>query len=438
MLSLVGNDAEGRDPVKDESAPTSAAEEPEHGHDAEETDDRRTERLTHLLAQQWSQLRSERRPEVEPFRTGPSNFSRAQVPWGLDLAAAWSWRLIIIAAAALGTGWVLSYFAVITLPLVVALLITALAAPVVRGLADIGVPRALSAGLVVVLGLATVIGLLTFVGNQVAQGASDLADQVVVGLGEIRRWLKDGPIDASDSQINDWIKSAQESITERSKSIEVAQLTEFGTAIGHVFAGFFIVLFSTFFFLSDGHRIWGWIVRVFPRAARENVDSSGRVAWISLTQFVRATVIVALVDAIGIMLGALALGLPLVLPIGVLVFLGAFVPMVGAAVAGLVATLVALVTVGPLQALIMLGVVIAVQQLEGHVLQPLVMGRFVSVHPLGVIVAIGCGVLVAGIAGALIAVPLAAVGNAVVTHLSRLNDPQYDAAVDAIESDQPA
>lgn len=438
MLSLVGNDAEGRDPVKDESAPTSAAEEPEHGHDAEETDDRRTERLTHLLAQQWSQLRSERRPEVEPFRTGPSNFSRAQVPWGLDLAAAWSWRLIIIAAAALGTGWVLSYFAVITLPLVVALLITALAAPVVRGLADIGVPRALSAGLVVVLGLATVIGLLTFVGNQVAQGASDLADQVVVGLGEIRRWLKDGPIDASDSQINDWIKSAQDSITERSKSIEVAQLTEFGTAIGHVFAGFFIVLFSTFFFLSDGHRIWGWIVRVFPRAARENVDSSGRVAWISLTQFVRATVIVALVDAIGIMLGALALGLPLVLPIGVLVFLGAFVPMVGAAVAGLVATLVALVTVGPLQALIMLGVVIAVQQLEGHVLQPLVMGRFVSVHPLGVIVAIGCGVLVAGIAGALIAVPLAAVGNAVVTHLSRLNDPQYDAAVDAIESDQPA
>jgi predicted PurR-regulated permease PerM len=446
MLSPVGKDAEDRDPVTDESASTRAAvptgggaeESAPHQSESEESDDRRSERLTHLLAQQWSQLRADRKPEVEPFRTGPSNFSRAQVPWGVDLAAAWSWRLLIITAAVLGVSWVLAYFAVITLPLVVALLITALAAPIVRGLARFGVPRALSSAVVVIGGIALVVGLLTFVGNQVASGATDLADQVVRGLGEIRRWLKEGPIDASDSQINDWIATAQKSITERSKKIEVAQVTEFGTAIGHVLAGFFIVLFSTFFFLSDGHRIWGWIVRVFPRAARENVDSSGRVAWISLTQFVRATVIVALVDAGGIMLGAAILGLPLVLPIGVLVFLGAFVPMVGAAVAGLVATLVALVTVGPVHALIMLGVVIAVQQLEGHVLQPLVMGRFVSVHPLGVIVAIGCGVIVAGVAGALIAVPLAAVGNAVVTHLSRLNDPEYDAAVDAIESDQPA
>jgi predicted PurR-regulated permease PerM len=451
MLSLVGNDAEGRDPVQDESAASRAAvptAAPSHGAQAhgvdlqdsesDETDERRTERLTHLLSQQWSHLRSERRSDVEPFRTGPSNFSRAQVPWGLDLAAAWSWRLLIIAAATLAFGWVLAYFAVITLPLVVALLITALAAPLVRGLSWIGLPRSLSAGIVVIGGIAIVVGLLTFVGNQVAAGATDLADQVVKGLGEVRHWLRTGPIDASDSQINDWIATAQKSITDRSKHIEVAQVTEFGTAIGHVLAGFFIVLFSTFFFLSDGHRIWGWIVRVFPRAARENVDSSGRVAWISLTQFVRATVIVALVDASGIMLGALILGVPLVLPIGVLVFLGAFVPMVGAAVAGLVATLVALVTVGPVHALIMLGVVIAVQQLEGHVLQPLVMGRFVSVHPLGVIVAIGCGVIVAGVAGALIAVPLAAVGNAVVTHLSRLNDRQYGAEVDAIESDQPA
>jgi predicted PurR-regulated permease PerM len=442
MLSTVGNDAEGRDPVTDESASIGkavpvASEASETESESEESDDRRTERLTAVLAQQWSQLRSERKPDLEPFRTGPSNFSRAQVPWGLDLAAAWSWRLLIIAAATLGVGWVLSYFAVIALPLAVALLITALSAPVVRLLGNIGLPRAISAGLVVLLGLATVIGLLTFVGNQVAQGAADLANQVVVGLDEVRRWLRDGPIDASDSQINDWIKSAQASITKRSKSIQVAQVTEFGTAIGHVFAGFFIVLFSTFFFLSDGPRIWGWIVRIFPRAARENVDSSGRVAWISLTQFVRATVVVALVDAIGIAVGAAVLGLPLVLPIGVLVFLSAFVPLVGAAVAGLVATLVALVTVGPVHALIMLGVVIAVQQIEGHVLQPLVMGRFVSVHPLGVIVAIGCGVLVAGVAGALVAVPLVAVGNAVVTHLSRLNDQRYSDVVGAIERGQP-
>ena len=131
-------------------------------------------------------------------------------------------------------------------------------------------------------------------------------------------------------------------------------------------AGFFIVLFSTYFFLADGARIWAWLVRIAPRAARPHVDSSGRVAWISLTQFVRATVIVAAVDAIGIMIGAAVLGVPFVLAIGVLVFLGAFVPMVGAFVAGTVAVLVALVAQGPFTALLMLGVVVLVQQIEGH------------------------------------------------------------------------
>jgi predicted PurR-regulated permease PerM len=435
--------------VKDEQAPDErdsqqpdesavAVDEDVDEEEQAESDERRTERLTHLLAQQWAQLRSERRTEVTPFRTGPSNFDRAQVPWGLDLAAAWSWRLLIIAVAVIAFSVSIWHFRVITIPLVIALLISALAAPMVRGLARLGVPRSLSAGVTVLIGLATVVGLLTFVGNQVAEGASDLADQVVKGLDEIRAWLRDGPIDASDSQINDWIANSQELIKEQSKKIEVAQVTEFGTALGHVFAGMFIVLFSTYFFLADGHRIWSWLVRIFPRAAREAADSSGRVAWVSLTQFVRATVIVALVDAVGIMIGALALGVPLVAPIGVLVFLGAFVPMVGAFVAGLVATLVALVTVGPFKALIMLAVVIGVQQLEGHVLQPLVLGRFVSVHPLGVIVAIGCGVLVAGIAGALIAVPLAAVANAVITHLGRLSDPEYAARLEEIDAEAAA
>ena len=191
-------------------------------------------------------------------------------------------------------------------------------------------------------------------------------------------------------------------------------------------AGFFIVLFSTYFFLADGGRIWAWAVRLAPRAAREAVDSSGRVAWVSLTQFVRATVIVALVDSIGIMIVAAILGVPFVLAIGVLVFLGSFIPMVGATIAGTVAVLVALVDQGPITALLMLGGVILIQQIEGHILQPFLMGRWVSVHPLGVIVAIGCGVLVAGIAGALVAVPLAAAVNAVVQHLANFSSPGDD------------
>jgi predicted PurR-regulated permease PerM len=397
------------------------------GNRRDSDDDRFAERLAHQLSQQWAAARAERRSEPEPVRTGPSNFSRAQVPWGLDLAAAWAWRFLVIVAAGYAIVWVLAFFAVITLPLVIALLIAALSAPVVRVMKQVGVPIPISALVVVVGGIASVGLLLSFVGNQVARGASDLAAQVADGLGEIRDWLRDGPFNASDSQINDWLRRAQEAIAERSQSPETLDsVTELGAALGHVLAGFFIVLFATYFFLADGPRIWAWLVRLFPRAARERVDSSGRIAWGSLTQFVRATVLVALVDAVGIMIVAAILGLPLVLPIGVLVFLGAFVPMVGATIAGTVAVLVALVAQGPLTALLMLGGVILVQQIEGHVLQPFLMGRFVSVHPLGVIVAIACGVLVAGIAGALIAVPLAAVGNAVVQHLAAYAAPGDD------------
>ncbi|WP_232678945.1 AI-2E family transporter [Nocardioides sp. R-C-SC26] len=397
----------------------------------------REERLTARVAAQWALLREERerRGEVRPVEGGRSNFSRAQVPWGLDLAAAWAWRFIVIAVAGLAIFWVVGYLSVITFPIAIALLLAALASPLVRLLGVVGIPRGLGA-IVVVLGMLGSVGLLlTFAGQQVASGADDLADSTVQGLGQIRQWLKDGPLNASDSQIQGYIEDAQQAIRDRTSDTDwFTQATALGGTLGHVFAGFFIVLFSLYFFLADGERIWAWLVRLAPRAARERVDSSGRVAWISLTQFVRATVIVAAVDAIGIMIGAAILQVPFVLAIGVLVFLGAFVPMVGATVAGAVAVLVALVDQGPVTALIMFAVVIGVQQLEGHVLQPFLMGRWVSVHPLGVILAIAGGILVGGIAGALVAVPLAAAANAVVQHLASFTDVGDD-PVDELDED---
>jgi predicted PurR-regulated permease PerM len=371
--------------------------------------------------------RQERQPEPIEIAAGTSNFSRAEVPYGVDLAAAWSWRLLVIAGGAALLGYLVSFLAVMVIPVVVALLISALVVPVVDRLERIGVRRSVAAIIVVLLTIASIGALLTLVGQQVANGASDLADETVAGLQEVKDWLRDGPLNASDSQINDYIKSVQDAISEQSgEGGIVTRVTEVGTAVGHVLAGFFIVLFSTYFFLADGNRIWSWIVRLSPRAARERVDSSGRVAWISLTQFVRATVIVAATDGILIGAGAAIIGVPFSLAIGVLVFLGAFVPIVGATVAGTVAVLVALVDQGPVQALIMLAIVIGVQQLEGHVLQPFLMGRWVSVHPLGVILAIAAGVLTAGVAGALVAVPLAAAVNAVVQHLAAYTDPGDD------------
>lgn len=377
------------------------------------------EPITQRLAHQWSAMREERRNEPPVITTGPSNFSRAQVPWGLDLAAAWGWRFLVIVAAGAVLFKAVGFFSIIMLPAAIALLIAALVSPLVSWLARRGLPRSMASILVVLGGIALVGALLSFAGQQVATGANDLAESTVDGLEKIKNWLKSGPVDASESQINNWINQAQEGIANRAENGELLrQVTSFGNTVTHLLAGFFIVLFSTFFFLSDGERIWAWMVRLAPRAARAHVDSSGRVAWISLTQFVRATVLVALVDAIGIMIGAAVLQVPFVMAIGVLVFLGAFIPMVGATVAGTVAVLVALVDQGPITALLMLAVVIGVQQIEGHILQPFLMGRWVSMHPLAVIFVIAGGVIVAGVAGALVAVPLAAAGNAVIQHLA--------------------
>ena len=398
---------------------------------------RSDERFAERFAQQWSQIRQERRPEEPPsIQAGESNYAAAQVPFGMDLAAAWSWRFLVVVGAGYVVSQVIAKFSVLVLPLAIALLLTALVIPAVNAFVRIGIRRGVASILVVIGSLAVISLLITFAGQQIAQGADDLAKQVVTGLEQIRVWLKTGPLQASDSQINDYIQAAQEAVTSSNDRI-VERVTEVGTAVGHIVAGFFIVLFATYFFLADGARIWAWVVRLFPRASRARADSSGRIAWTSLTAFVRATVLVAFTDALGIMVVAAVLRVPFVFAIGVLVFLGAFIPMIGATLSGSVAVLVALVAHGPVVALVMLGGVIAVQQLEAHVLQPFLLGRLVSVHPLGVIVAIAAGVLVAGIAGALVAVPLAAAINAVVQHLNDTARTERKAEDEPLGADPP-
>ncbi|HYF72039.1 MAG TPA: AI-2E family transporter, partial [Nocardioides sp.] len=194
------------------------------------------EGIASRLAQQWAAMRDERRaPAPAPVTTGTSNFSRAQVPWGLDLAAAWGWRFLVIAAAGYVLLWLVAFFAVVTIPLVIALLVSALVVPVVDGLHRAGLPRGLSALLVVLAGIAFIVAMLTFAGQQVANGAQDLADQSAQGLGEIKDWLRDGPLHASDSQINDYIQRAQDGLENQGKGVDLGSVTEVGTAVGHIF-----------------------------------------------------------------------------------------------------------------------------------------------------------------------------------------------------------
>jgi predicted PurR-regulated permease PerM len=350
----------------------------------------------------------------------PGDGTPPNVPYGVSLAASWGWRLLVIAAAAFGVMWLLGYFSSITVPIAIAVLVAALVRPFVDRIEALRIPRALATLMVMIFGIGAVVGMLTLVGQQVSTQFDDLRTKVVDGLQEIQDWARTGPLGLSDAQLNSWIDRATRTIEEWGSSGTgiVDRVTELGTTVTHVLAGFFIVLFATYFFLYHGGRIWDWVVRLFPRNAREHADRSGRVAWWSLTAFVRATVLVALVDAVGIALVAWLLGVPLVLAIATLVFLGAFIPIVGAFVSGLVAVLVALVAQGPWVALIMLAGVVAVQQIEAHILQPFLMGHLVQLHPLAIILAIAAGVTVAGIVGALLAVPITACVNAIVRDLA--------------------
>ncbi|MCM4077468.1 AI-2E family transporter [Paractinoplanes hotanensis] len=338
------------------------------------------------------------------------------LPRAVRVAGAWSWRIVLFFAV----GWlmlqVIARLDLVIIPVVVAVLLAAMFQPVAAWLSRRGMGRSLSAALVLITALIVVFGGLGLIINTFVSQLDTLSSQVGDGVRQVQDWLARGPLHLSQDQINNAIAEAQTAITSNRGALTSGAVTT-ATTIGEVGTGFFLTLFTLFFFLRDGDQIWRFLCRLLPRGARLPTARAGHYAWHTLVSYVHATVLVAFVDAIGIGIGLFALQVPLALPLAALVFLGAFIPVVGATISGAVACLVALVTVGPVKALILLGVVIAVQQLEGHVLQPLIMGRAVALHPLAVILAIAAGVVLAGIVGGLIAVPLLAVLNTAVRYL---------------------
>lgn len=344
------------------------------------------------------------------------------VPRAMQVATAWSWRLLVICAAIYFLLKLLALFIVLVAPVLIAVLLVALVKPFVDLLQSVRVPRGIAALITVLTVIAVVAGLVTVVGTQVVSGFPELQRQSQAGVDEVRRWLAGAPLHLTTDQLAGYLDQVRQSVAAGRGHVVSGAVAATVTA-GHVLAGVFIALFSTYFFLAQGRAIWLWLIRLLPRAAHDPLDLAAERGWVTLTSFVRATIVVAFTDAVGIALGAAILGVPLVVPLGVLVFLGAFIPVVGALVSGSVAVLIALVAVGPVKALVMLGVVVGVQQLESHVLQPFLLGRAVSVHPLAVILGIAAGALVAGILGALFAVPLIATGNTMVLSLAGRDDP---------------
>lgn len=338
------------------------------------------------------------------------------LPSGVRTAGAWAWRIILFIAAIYLLLRVIALLSIVVIPVSVALLLAAMFQPVTAFLRARGMNKSLAAGLVLLTALIVVFGGLGLIIETFISQLGNLTSQVSDGIDEVQKWLASGPLHISQAQVSDSVESLQKSITSNRAALTSGALST-ATTLGEVAAGFFLTLFTLFFFLRDGGQIWSFLCRLLPRGARVPTARAGHYSWHTLVSYVHATVLVALVDAVGIGIGLAVMRVPLVLPLAALVFIGAFIPVVGATVTGVVAILVALVTQGPVTALIILGVVIAVQQLEGHVLQPLIMGRAVALHPLAVILAIATGVVVAGIVGGLVAVPLLAVLNTAVRYL---------------------
>ena len=372
-----------------------------------------------------------REQREQPFLTAESDVT-GLIPRGLRVGAALAWRFIVVIAALYAVVWLMGYLSAVVIPVSIALLLSALMAPAVAKLVAWRFPRGLATGIVLIAGLAVLGGLLTFVITQFSSGLPQLQQQLNDSLNQIKDWLINGPLHLRQEQIQDFINQAIGFIQNNQSSLTTTALTTAGT-IGEILTGFVLTLFVTIFFLAGGDNIYSFLVRGVPVRVRRRVDVAGRRGFASLVSYIRATAAVAVVDAVGIGIGLWIVGVPLVIPLATLVFLGAFIPIIGAVLAGGVAVLIALVTKSFIGAVIVLAIVIGVMQLESHILQPLLLGRAVRLHPLAVVLAIAAGLVAAGIAGALLAVPLLAVLNAGIRSLLHEHDPD-PATVDALHS----
>ena len=325
-------------------------------------------------------------------------------------SAAWAWRLLILFAAVMALLWLLQQLLVLVVPVALATMLTALLLPVVDWLDRRGAPRGGAVALVLLSSVAILGGLLTFVVSQFVSGLPQLVAEVTRSIDSARTWLIDGPAHLSREQIDNAGNSAIEALRNNQEKLTSGALSTAAT-VTEIVTGALLVLFTLIFLLHGGRNIWAFLTKMFPSDVRGRVSDAGRAGFHSLIGYIRATFLVALVDAVGIGTGLAIMGVPLALPLASLVFLGAFIPLIGAVLTGFLAVVVALLAKGFIYALITLGLIIAVQQLEAHVLQPLVMGRAVSIHPLAVVLGIAGGAVTAGIVGALLAVPAIAFLN---------------------------
>ena len=351
------------------------------------------------------------------------------VSWGFQVAAAWALRFLLVMAALFVLLTMLNAVSLVTITVIVAVMICALLQPAVGVLMRYGVPRILAAILVFVLGMSALVGAAWFVVQQVSASSSELGAQLLDAVATIRNWLVTGPPQMSERQVQQLIDDLTRTITENRASLAQGVFATANSAL-LIVSGAVFCLFATLFLLADDGGIWRWVVRLFPREAQAKVAHAGKVAWRTLIAYMRSTVVLALINSLTMVVIMLIAGMPLVVPLGVLLFLGAMIPLIGMLVAGVVVVLVALVTKSLVMALVMAIALILTIQLEGNLLNPFILGKAVQIHPLGILVGVTAGTILGGIFGAFIAVPLVAVLNNVANdvHGRDMGEPAPDHA----------
>jgi predicted PurR-regulated permease PerM len=342
-------------------------------------------------------------PEVAPE---PS--PRRGVPRSLVVASELGWRFLVVVGAIAVLAYALWYVRLVALPAFLALMLSPVLARGAGPLRRRGLPRAAATAVVFFAALLVFGGLATLVVPPFAAEVGTLSDTITGGAQELGTIIANGPFGLSHEQVQGAIDGISRKL--HASSSEIASGVVSGAVIvGQIVASALLTLVLVFFFVKDGPVLWRWAVRLFPEAVRERVDHAGRMSWSVLGAYVRGQALVATVDAVFIGIGLAIMGLPLVLPLAFLIFIAGFVPIVGAFAAGAAAVLIALVSKGAGAALIVLGINLAVQQIEGNVLYPMIMRRTIELHPVATLLVVGAGGVLAGIIGALVAVPIAAV-----------------------------
>ena len=343
---------------------------------------------------------------------------QTRVPSWLATASAWAWRLLLLAVVIYLIARVLGILYIVVVPCIAAFLLTALLQPLTSRLRRAGLPALAATWVTLLVALIVIGGLVTLVANRVSADYSTLLAEAKHTTAQVQSWLAGPPFHVKSNNVQKYLDNIPSYLSKHKSLVEGTVVTG-GKIASEFFGGLVLMLFVTFFLIKDGDRIWNWLLGAMRFDTARRVDRAGHASWLVVVYYMRGTVLVAAIHGIVVGVALWIMGVPLAVPLAVIVFLAAFVPLVGLLVAGALAIVVTLATKGWLDAVILLGILIIEDQLEAHLLQPQVVGKMIRLHPLAVILSLAAGGVLAGIPGAVVAVPIVAVITRALPELRR-------------------